>query len=331
VPLSYIIVEDGVMFREEPFTEDALTIAETVEFILPDPDKSYWIQSNQEPFSPGDPMPTAFSAGCSTNPDGSFANQFGNGDETYWYEEVCLPNIGAFDPNDKTALPVGYGIDRFIEPTTPIDYLIRFQNTGTDTAFHVRLVDTLDSDLDLSTFEVLSASHEFRPELDTAGVLTIYFDNIMLPDSNIDLRGSNGFFSYRIQPRADLELPFIVTNRAGIYFDFNEPIITNTVLHTVDTGFIEGPNSVSRISRAIANLQVSPNPSPSGRFDVDIETARPGPFMLRLSDQLGRTVRTHEQVDKQSSLDYSKLPNGVYYLSAFDQNGLWLVTKQIIR
>ncbi|MEO0790800.1 MAG: T9SS type A sorting domain-containing protein, partial [Bacteroidota bacterium] len=144
-------------------------------------------------------------------------------------------------------------------------------------------------------------------------------------------RGSNGFFSYRIQPRADLELPFIVTNRAGIYFDFNEPIITNTVLHTVDTGFIEGPNSVSRISRAIANLQVSPNPSPSGRFDVDIETARPGPFMLRLSDQLGRTVRTHEQVDKQSSLDYSKLPNGVYYLSAFDQNGLWLVTKQIIR
>ncbi|MEO0628980.1 MAG: hypothetical protein AAFY91_18430, partial [Bacteroidota bacterium] len=51
VPLSYIIVEDGVMFREEPFTEDALTIAETVEFILPDPDKSYWIQSNQEPLA----------------------------------------------------------------------------------------------------------------------------------------------------------------------------------------------------------------------------------------------------------------------------------------
>ncbi|MEL6394188.1 MAG: T9SS type A sorting domain-containing protein, partial [Bacteroidota bacterium] len=252
-------------------------------------------------------------------------------DETYWYEEVCLPNIGAFDPNDKTALPVGYGIDRFIEPTTPIDYLIRFQNTGTDTAFNVRLVDTLDSDLDLSTFEVLSASHEFRPELDTAGVLTIYFDNIMLPDSNIDLRGSNGFFSYRIQPRADLELPFIVTNRAGIYFDFNEPIITNTVLHTVDTGFIAEPNSIGQVRRPLAELKVSPNPSPTGQFWLEIETLQAGPYLIRVTDKLGRVVLTQEEVANQVVLDGSNMPSGSYQLSVFDRGGRWLATQQIIR
>ncbi|MEM6395623.1 MAG: hypothetical protein AAF741_04695 [Bacteroidota bacterium] len=331
VSLSYIIVEDGVMLRDEPYTEDALDVAQTVEFPLPDPDKSYWIQSNQEPFSPGDPMPTAFSAGCGNNPVGTFTNQFGNGDETYWYEEVCLPNIGAYDPNDNTALPVGYGSDRFIEPGTPIDYLIRFQNTGTDTAFNVRLVDTLDTDLDLSTFEVLSASHDFRPELDTAGILNVYFDNIMLPDSNVDFRGSNGFFSYRVTPRADQDLPFLVTNRAGIYFDFNAPIITNTVLHTVDTNFVLGPNSIGQVPTPLAELTISPNPSPNGRYWLDIETTESGPFIVRLTDKLGRVVSTEQGVGKRSRLDYSELPNSSYQLSIFDQSGRWLATEQIIR
>lgn len=51
----------------------------------------------------------------------------------------------SFDPNDKAAFPVGYGDEHFIERNTSIDYRIRFQNTGTDTAFNVVIVDTLSA------------------------------------------------------------------------------------------------------------------------------------------------------------------------------------------
>ncbi|MBL8964476.1 MAG: aldehyde dehydrogenase, partial [Phycisphaerae bacterium] len=50
---------------------------------------------------------------------------------------LCLPNIGAYDPNDKQAVPVGYGPEHFIRAGDPLHYQIRFQNTGTDTAFTV--------------------------------------------------------------------------------------------------------------------------------------------------------------------------------------------------
>lgn len=42
-----------------------------------------------------------------------------------------------------------------------IEYLIRFQNTGTDTAFKVVIRDQLDKNLDWNSFEVLSSSHPY--------------------------------------------------------------------------------------------------------------------------------------------------------------------------
>jgi hypothetical protein len=43
----------------------------------------------------------------------------------------CTQNAGSFDPNDKQAVPRGYGQEHQIKPNTDIEYLIRFQNTGT--------------------------------------------------------------------------------------------------------------------------------------------------------------------------------------------------------
>jgi len=46
----------------------------------------------------------------------------------------CIENIGAYDPNDKTAFINGMPADYDIKMNQDIEYLIRFQNTGTDTA-----------------------------------------------------------------------------------------------------------------------------------------------------------------------------------------------------
>ena len=51
----------------------------------------------------------------------------------------CRPNIGSFDPNDKRILLNGIESDKLIQPTDDIEYVIRFQNTGTDTALILEL------------------------------------------------------------------------------------------------------------------------------------------------------------------------------------------------
>ena len=67
----------------------------------------------------------------------------------------------AYDPNDKQVFPSGVMEDNLtLFDETEFSYLIRFQNTGNFPAQDVTVIDTLDSNFDLSTFEFISASHE---------------------------------------------------------------------------------------------------------------------------------------------------------------------------
>src|SRR5690606_8518432 len=101
-----------------------------------------------------------------------------------------------------------------------IDYTIRFQNTGTDTAFNVLITDTLPAYLDPGSFVVGAASHNFTWELRDAGTLKFSFPDILLPDSNANEAASHGFVSFRIKPREPVLPGTMIENFANIYFDF---------------------------------------------------------------------------------------------------------------
>ncbi|WP_170110539.1 T9SS type A sorting domain-containing protein [Flavilitoribacter nigricans] len=138
----------------------------------------------------------------------------------------------SFDPNDKQVDPVGYGPDYLtLFEEEELEYLIRFQNTGNDTAFNIRITDELHPLLDISSFQVVSASHRYRAEI-ADRTLTFFFDDILLPDSTTNLEGSQGYVLFRINRLADLEEGAQITNQANIYFDRNEPIVTNEVINT---------------------------------------------------------------------------------------------------
>ncbi|MEZ4759729.1 MAG: FG-GAP-like repeat-containing protein [Flavobacteriales bacterium] len=147
------------------------------------------------------------------------------------------PNVVscAFDPNDKLVTPQGYGSAGAVPVDVSwLDYTIRFQNTGNDTAFTVTLLDTLDMDLDPVTMEVLAASHALTQiQVDTDRVALFRFQRILLPDSGTNEAASHGFVRYRIKPVAGSPHGTEITNSAGIVFDWNEAIITNTVLNTL--------------------------------------------------------------------------------------------------
>ncbi|MBK8498378.1 MAG: VCBS repeat-containing protein [Flavobacteriales bacterium] len=141
----------------------------------------------------------------------------------------------AFDPNDKLVTPVGYGSAGAVPiDLDHLDYTIRFQNTGTDTALNVVLVDALDPSLRWESMQVLAASHPLTSiSVDESGVATFRFNHILLPDSNVNEPASHGFIKYSIEPVTGAPHGTEITNTAAIYFDLNAPVITNTTLNTL--------------------------------------------------------------------------------------------------
>ncbi len=153
--------------------------------------------------------------------------------DTTSYQKVVT---GSFDPNDKSASPVGAGPLNLIPIDQNLIYTIRFQNTGNDYAENVVLIDTLSPQLDLSTLKMEMSSHNCFLELESPGTLVVRYPNIMLPDSALDPEGSKGYFVYSISPLPGLTEGTVIENNAGIYFDYNAPIITNTVAQTLSIG-----------------------------------------------------------------------------------------------
>ncbi len=136
----------------------------------------------------------------------------------------------SFDPNDKLVSPNIPGYDNYTLFGDTLIYTVRFQNTGNDTAFIVRIEDYLDPFLDWSSLQILGASHDYRALFDEqSGRLTFLFENILLPDSTTNAIASQGYIRYRIKPFENLEYGTYIENSAGIFFDLNPPIITNTV------------------------------------------------------------------------------------------------------
>lgn len=156
------------------------------------------------------------------------------GDDWPMDDEICIRNQGSFDPNDKSAWPEGAGNQQLVSRDSTIHYLIRFQNTGTDTAFNVVVLDELSPWLDPLTLRPGASSHPYTWEIGGEGVLKFTFSNIQLPDSFANKPASHGFVRFSIKPKPFTPVWTQISNQAGIYFDFNAPIITNTVQRTID-------------------------------------------------------------------------------------------------
>lgn len=146
--------------------------------------------------------------------------------------------FGSYDPNDKQVYPQACGPTGITSPNDSLlTYLIRFQNTGTDTAFNIRVRDTLDPDLDWGTLQMIDASHNYNLTMGPNGELDWFFPNILLLDSNRNEPESHGYILYTIETQPGISIGAGIENTAHIYFDFNPAVITNTTQNTVDTTF----------------------------------------------------------------------------------------------
>jgi uncharacterized repeat protein (TIGR01451 family) len=163
-------------------------------------------------------------------------------DDTMTLKQIV---IGSFDPNDKTETHGGVISPQQISGADPLTYLIRFQNTGTDTAFNITVRDTLENRLDWNSFQMISASHAYQLAIEDGNKLTWQFNNIKLPYTGIDEPNSHGYIAYRIKPKSTVLVGDTIKNTAGIYFDYNLPIATNTEKTIV---FLLSPLPVTLVS-----------------------------------------------------------------------------------
>ena len=137
----------------------------------------------------------------------------------------------SFDPNEKLVDTERVTLNE-VAMGRALEYTVHFQNTGTMPAVNVRVRDIIDGDLDLSTFEMVGATHDHHVQFIGNEVIWT-FPQIMLPDSASDPEGSKGGFQFRIAPKTSSLPGTQFENSVGIIFDYNQPVITNTVLTEV--------------------------------------------------------------------------------------------------
>ncbi len=216
----------------------------------------------------------------------------------------------AWDPNYKEVFPNGDILNG-----TPLTYTIHFQNTGSATAQNVKVLDTLDANLNPMTFEIVESSHSITSwTINGSGNLQFNFQNILLPDSGANFAGSMGSLTYHITPMTALSVGTQLHGTASIVFDFNVPVQTNTTLNTI----VE-LNAVQTIMSENASLHFFPNPA---NDELSVQTSS-AISKIELYDVQGKLLKTISSGSTKNNLTISlnEMKNGIYFITAYTTDG----------
>ncbi|MFI5218308.1 MAG: T9SS type A sorting domain-containing protein [Bacteroidia bacterium] len=251
----------------------------------------------------GTPIGALINSGVRIEPVAGDANTACN----YSYWEVLT--TGSVDPNEILVDEDTVFTTQLSNPPY-LEYIIYFQNTGNDTAFNVKILNPIDTFmLQLNTLEFVASSHPVNMSwIPWERNMEFTFDNILLPDSNVNEPASHGFVRYRIKPKTTLVAGDEIQNTAYIYFDFNAPVQTNVAV----TEVVQFTN-ISQWSIVSGQLNVFPNPT-SGKITLLFEDSLRG---LRLFDLSGREVLfkpIQTTSNHQTSIDVSELEQGIYLI-----------------
>jgi uncharacterized repeat protein (TIGR01451 family) len=223
-------------------------------------------------------------------------------DDNSFINEVVV--TASYDPNDKTPYPTEKLDEAFIDSGEPLMYRIRFQNTGTDTAFNITVRDTLDLDkFNPSSIRLIGASHEYTFRIEQNNIAIWEFANILLPDSNVNEPGSHGFILLELDLLPGLTDGDVVENRAGIYFDFNPVVLTDYAISRVDFS--------SGINELVGNSQITIYPNPAQNQLIVYQEQWQMGSSIKLFDLSGKLMVTETLTAQRTELNTTSLPNGI--------------------
>lgn len=221
----------------------------------------------------------------------------------------------SFDPNDKSVSPSGN-----IMPGTKLTYTVEFENDGNDTAHNIYILDTLSNNVDVKSFELISATAAVNTSIIKSmgyNILRFDFPNINLLDSSYHGK-CTGMVIYSIKAKTTLPEGTYITNRAGIYFDDNEVVMTKTVENIIAPLSV-GTNLIDKYTT------IYPNPV----HDVLTVKSAATLSQVRIINAMGQTMTETTINAKEARIDVKQLPAGVYYLILNGNDGV--KTEKIIK
>ena len=329
-PLDYIIIEDQIVLLQGDFQ---LNSGQSTTVTVPANGATFHLEAQQSAEHPsGTASVGATIEGCGGWMSLGFFIQWPVSNPNPFVDVDCQPNIGSFDPNDKTAFPEGFTEQHLIEPGTDIEYLLRFQNTGTDTAFKVVVVDVLPPELDLATVRPGASSHPYTYSVSPEGWLVFTFENpdfSGLPDSTTNEPASHGFIRFRVSQVSGLGWGNQIANSALIYFDFNAPIRTNTTIHRVGQIYpwtLVGTTPPVFLPKN--QIRILPNPLTDSAL-LQVEGIGPGNLRLVLTNTTGQVLREERTFGTGFEFRRGELGSGVYFFK-IERDGRWVGSGKLM-
>lgn len=235
-------------------------------------------------------------------------SDFTPADNQYQLKEIIS---GSYDPNDKTDNHGGSITRSQVLNGEYLNYTIRFQNTGNDTAFFISVKDTLSSKYDLASLQMVTASHRYLFEF-AGNVCNWNFYDINLVDSNHNEAASHGFICFRIKAKNTIMEGDTIKNSTSIYFDYNPPVKTNISNTIVKATTI---TSVTQIN-AGSLVKMFPNPVINGSFFIKSKERLKGNIYAEIFNATGVRLEKFflgkDLYDFTKELNISRMPGGVY-------------------
>jgi uncharacterized repeat protein (TIGR01451 family) len=183
-------------------------------------------------------------------------------DTTNNITSFCLPAMASYDPNDKqVAIQSMQDNGSYTDKNDDLIYTIRFQNTGTAPAKNIFIMDTFDTKLEMSSFTIIGSSHTMTPiqyPYDS-NIIRFSFLNINLIDKSTNEALSNGFVTFKIKAKSNLQLEQTISNKASIYFDFNIPIVTNIIASKYALKYLRKTKTNPLILSGVVYIDVDKN------------------------------------------------------------------------
>lgn len=212
----------------------------------------------------------------------------------------CFLVRTSYDPNEKWVSPLEADTT-----THTFTYTVLFQNTGNAPAENIYILDTLENDLDASTFQYISSSHNVVTQLLPDNILRFNFHAINLPDSTNNEPESHGFVKFSVRRKPSTGLGTEISNTAYIFFDYNSPIVTNTASLTIN-GHVSNWNAIKVNDDQIS---IYPNPAKS-YFRFNKKSNKPVDRILIYSMDGQEILKFNSP--NTDLISTEKIPTGIY-------------------
>jgi uncharacterized repeat protein (TIGR01451 family) len=214
------------------------------------------------------------------------------------------------DPNAIEVKPACFDND------TTLHFTVHFENIGSAPAVNIYVMDTLSPLLDPATFSIDMSTHPMIITKQFINNKTIYkfdFPNINLADSS-DHANRDGMFMYTIRNRPSMGIGLAAYNRVGIYFDYNDVLMTNTAVARKGCPVL--PTSVATV--AVPTFTIYPNPV-SDELTIQAQAGRY--TRLTITNIVGQQLLQQDIHKPEFDVDVRQLSPGMYFATMQGEGG----------